>query len=258
MPRRKQRLKLVPSQPSFISHVESDSKHKVHVHDLKPIYPLTQNQELFFNWYQRDFTAMFLHGVAGTGKTYIALYNAFKEILEKVSPYKRVILVRSAVPSRDIGHLPGDEKEKTEVYLQPYKEILRDLFPRFGDMAFLKLREQALLDFTTTSFVRGITFDHSIIIVDECQSMTYHELDSVITRCGERSKIIFCGDYRQNDLIYRKNDRSGIKDFMNVLQNMSKCFFLEFHNEDIVRSGLVKEYIIHKTEYFADRAGASC
>lgn len=242
MARKKQRQVTSPEPEEIIS-----SKHKVRQGDLKEIFPLTQNQETFFNQYRKGAQAMLLHGVAGTGKTYIALYNAFQEIFEEHSPYNKVVIIRSAVPSRDIGYLPGNEKEKIEVYVQPYQEICTELFPRFLDKAYNKLKEQNLVSFMVTSYIRGLTLDNCVIIVDECQSMTFHELDSIITRVGQNSKIIFCGDYRQNDLIYKKNDRSGIKEFMQILKRMSSFCSIEFGLEDICRSQRVKEYIITKT-----------
>lgn len=221
------------------------NKLKIRIDDLKTIQPLTDNQRKFFELYKNS-QAMLLHGVAGTGKSYIALYKALEEVLDRSSSYKKVIIVRSAVPSRDIGHLPGDEKEKTEVYQQPYIEICSDLFNRHD--AFQRLQEQHAVSFMITSFVRGITLDHSVIIVDECQNMTDMELNSIITRVGERSKIIFCGDFRQSDL-YKKTDVSGLRKFMVIADMMPTFKTLEFEVDDIVRSALVKEYIIARMQY---------
>lgn len=235
-------------QPSTENHPQItliSNKLKIKIDDLKTIQPLTDNQKKFFELYKNS-QATLLHGVAGTGKTYIALYKALEEVLDKSSIYKRVVIVRSAVPSRDIGHLPGDEKEKTEVYQQPYIEICDDLFGR-GD-AFQRLQEQHAVSFMITSFVRGITLENSVIIVDECQNMTDMELNSIITRVGDRSKIIFCGDFRQSDL-YKKTDMSGLKKFMVIADMMPSFKNIEFEVEDIVRSDLVKEYIIARMQY---------
>lgn len=222
-----------------------NNKLKIRIDDLKTINPLTENQRKFFELYKNSH-AMLLHGVAGTGKSYIALYKALEEALDKGSSFDKVVIVRSAVPSRDIGHLPGDEKEKTEVYQQPYVEICEDLFGRFD--AFQRLLEQKSINFMITSFVRGITLDNSIIIVDECQNMTDMELNSIITRVGEKSKIIFCGDFRQTDL-YKKTDLSGLKKFMVIADMMPSFKTIEFEIEDIVRSNLVKEYILARLRY---------
>ena len=218
---------------------------KIKLEDLRSISPLTDNQKKFFDLYENT-NVMLLHGVAGTGKTYIALYKALKDVLDKGVFYKRVIIVRSAVPSREIGHLPGDEKEKTEVYTQPYVEICDNLFKRKD--AFQRLQEQQCVSFMITSFVRGITLDDSIIIVDECQNMTDMELNSIITRVGDRSKIIFCGDFRQTDL-YKKTDMSGLKKFMVIADMMPSVKSIEFEVDDIVRSDIVKEYILARMSY---------
>lgn len=238
---RKKRLKLVSSQTFLVE--EHESKHKVTHVDLKDIYPLTENQEKFFNFYHKGNTAMLCHGVAGTGKTYIAMYNAFKEILSNQSTYKKVVVVRSAVPSRDIGFLPGNEKEKVEVYSQPYQEICADLFPRFGERAYNKLKEQNLIHFMVTSYVRGLTLDNCVVIVDEAQNMNDMELNSIMTRVGANTKIIFCGDFRQTDL-QKRSDMSGLKKFMTIANHMPSFRHVEFNVEDIVRGPLVKEYIL--------------
>jgi phosphate starvation-inducible protein PhoH len=250
MRRKKQRLKLVPSelQQSHKTLEQEESRHKIKFSDLKQIYPLTYNQEQFFNLYRKGHNAFLLHGVAGTGKTYIAMYNALHEILQSNITYKKIIIVRSAVPSRDIGHLPGNEKEKTEVYVQPYREIASELLPKYGEKAFTKLKEQSLIDFMVTSYVRGLTLDNSIVIVDECQNMTDMELNSIMTRVGQNSKIIFCGDFRQTDLT-KKHDCSGLQKFMGIIRHMPIFKLVEFEIEDIVRSSMVKEYIIARMHY---------
>ena len=222
-----------------------NNKLKVTIDDLKVISPLTLNQKKFFELYKTS-KILLLHGVAGTGKTYIALYKALEEVLDKPNHNKKVVVVRSAVPSREIGHLPGDEKEKTEVYKQPYIEICSDLFSRRD--AFQRLQEQHNVEFMITSFVRGITLEDSVIIVDECQNMTDMELNSIITRVGKNSKIIFCGDFRQTDL-YKKFDMSGLKKFMVIADMMPSVKTIEFQISDIVRSPLVKEYILARMAY---------
>ena len=223
----------------------ANNKLKIRLDQLKVIEPLTENQRRFFDQYNKS-KVMLLHGVAGTGKTFIALYHALEEVLDKSNPFEKVVIVRSAVSSRDIGHLPGDEKEKTEVYTEPYVGICQDLFNRHD--AYQRLVEQGAIQFLVTSFVRGITLDNSIILVDECQNMTDMELNSIITRVGDRSKIIFCGDFRQTDL-YRKTDMSGLKKFMVIADMMPSFKTIEFGTEDIVRSPLVKEYILARLEY---------
>jgi phosphate starvation-inducible PhoH-like protein len=211
--------------------------------ELRHIQPLTVNQEKVFDAYYAGQNLM-LHGYAGTGKTFLSSYLAIKEVLT-ADIYKKVVIIRSVVPSRDMGFLPGTEKQKAEVYEQPYQEICDDLFGRGDGYKILKIK--GLVEFTTTSFLRGTTFNDSIIIVDECNNMSFQEIDTVMTRIGNNSKIIFCGDYRQSDLI-KPHDKTGIKELMAVTRRMPSFDHIEFGIEDIVRSGVVKEYIIQKTE----------
>lgn len=214
---------------------------------IKQIEPLTLNQELTFKAYNKNRNIL-LHGLAGTGKTFLSLYLSLKEVLGK-SKYKKVIIVRSVVPTRDMGFLPGTQKEKTKVYEAPYQAVCNELFGR-GD-AYEVLKGRGIIEFVSTSFIRGTTIGNSIVIVDEVNNMTFHELDSVITRLGHNSKILLCGDFRQSDLI-KQSDRNGLRHFMNILEKMGSFEHIEFEQEDIVRSGLVKEYIIVK-----DRLGYS-
>jgi phosphate starvation-inducible protein PhoH len=210
---------------------------------LKRVKPLTFNQEDTFRAFFEG-QHLLLHGVAGTGKTFISLYLALNEILKGNSSFDKIVILRSVVPSRDMGFLPGNIKEKTRVYEDPYREICDDLFGR-GD-GYDILRTKGLIEFGTTSYLRGITFRNAIVIVDESQNMNYHELDTVITRIGENCRIVFCGDYRQSDL--SKSDRAGLIDFMRILDNMGCFTKIEFGTNDIVRSALVKNYIVTKLE----------
>lgn len=211
--------------------------------ELRHIKPLTVNQQRVWDAYQSGSNLM-LHGYAGTGKTFLSSYLALNDVLEEET-YKRVVIIRSVVPSRDMGFLPGNEKQKAEVYEQPYQEICDDLFGRGDGWRILKLKR--LVEFTTTSFLRGTTFNDSIIIVDECNNMSFQEIDTVMTRIGNNSRIIFCGDYRQSDL-HKPHDKTGIRELMAVTRRMPSFEHIEFGIEDIVRSGVVKEYIIQKTE----------
>lgn len=206
---------------------------------LRKIEPLTQNQQLAFDSNKN----LVLHGLAGTGKTFIACYLAFDGISTK--DYQKVVIIRSAVPTRDIGFLPGTAEEKSAVYEEPYKAASINLFQR-GD-AYDILKQKFVVEFMTTSYIRGITIDNAVIIIDECQNMTFHELDSIITRVGIDCRIIFCGDFRQNDF-GGKRENSGLKDFLRVLAATNHFDMIEFEIEDIVRSDLVKDYIIAKHE----------
>ena len=202
---------------------------------LAEIEPLTKNQ---LEAFESD-KSLILHGIAGTGKTFISCYLAFDDMVKGV--YNNLVIIRSAVPTRDIGFLPGTEKEKASVYEEPYKEIALELFQR-GD-AYEILKTKGLVHFMTTSFVRGITLKDAVIMVDECQNMSFHELDSIITRVGNNCRVIFCGDFRQSDL-----KTNGLESFMEILKSMGAFDFIDFEISDIVRSEFVKDYIIAKTE----------
>lgn len=209
---------------------------------IQPVTPLTENQKLTFASYNKDKNIL-LHGLAGTGKTFISMYLALDEILSKGSLYNKLIIVRSIVPTRDIGFLPGNTKEKTKVYEGPYYAICTELFGR-GD-SYELLKTKGVIDFMSTSFIRGMTLNDSIIIVDEINNMTFHELDSVITRIGRNCKLLMCGDFRQSDLS-KQSERQGLTSFMSILTRMDSFDYVEFKEDDIVRSGLVKEYILAK------------
>ena len=220
---------------------------KLKLDHLKTFEPLTNNQKLFFDAYKQGDYFIALHGVAGTGKTFCALYKALEEVLDKNNPFNKIIVVRSAVQSREIGHLPGDVGEKMEIYQQPYRQICETLFGRKD--AWDRLEEQGYIEFISTSFIRGMSFDDAIIIVDEMQNMTFEEIDTVMTRVGYRSKIMWCGDYRQTDLNKKKNDVSGILKFFDIAHHMNSFTRIEFTVDDIVRSSLVKDYILAKIQY---------
>jgi predicted ribonuclease YlaK len=217
---------------------------------LLDIDPLTENQEKLFDSYdnQKNLVA---YGAAGTGKTFITLYNALRDVLDERSPYEKIYIVRSLVATREIGFLPGDHEDKSSLYQIPYKNMVKYMFQMPDDAAFEmlygNLKTQGTISFWSTSFIRGTTLDNAIIIVDEFQNLNFHELDSIITRVGENTKIMFCGDATQSDLV-RTNEKNGIVDFMRILRAMPSFDIVEFGVEDIVRSGLCKEYIIAKTE----------
>lgn len=211
--------------------------------ELRHVAPLTPNQEVAYDEYMSGKNLM-LHGYAGTGKSYISLWLALNEILNKNTFFEKIQIIRSVVPSRDMGFLPGSMKEKQRVYERPYQQICDDLFGRGDGYDILKMK--GIIDFESTSFLRGCNLNNTIIIVDEIQNMTFQELDTVMTRVGEHSKIVFCGDFRQTDLNTR--ERAGLFDFINITRRMNRFSYIEFGKHDIVRSGLVKDYIIKRTE----------
>jgi len=215
---------------------------------LVNIEPITENQRLMFDSYHRGQNIV-SYGSAGTGKTFITLYNALKDVLSDKTPYEKIYIVRSLVPTREIGFLPGTHEDKSALYEIPYKNMVKYMFelPNESDFEMLygNLKGQETVKFWSTSFIRGTTLDNCVIIVDEFSNLNFHELDSIITRVGENCKIMFCGDATQSDLI-KTNERNGIVDFMEILRAMPSFDIIEFGIEDIVRSSLIKEYLIAK------------
>ena len=207
---------------------------------LVKLDPLTQNQKLAFDSFASG-NHLCLDGSAGTGKTFISLYLALEAVFKK--EYEKVIIVRSAVPTRDMGFLPGTQEEKEDAYTAPYKAIVNDLFE--DQEAWGKVIATNSVEFLTTSFIRGITLKNAIVIVDESQNCTYHELCSVITRLDEDCRFIMAGDYYQSDFT-RKGDQDGISEFIKIIKNMRAFDHIEFKWEDIVRSGFVRDFIMTK------------
>jgi len=239
-------------QPIGVGLTAKQMKRKKPVNSdfLVDIQPLTENQQQLFNSYKEG-KHLVAYGCAGTGKTFITLYNALKDVLDEKTPYEKVYMVRSLVSTREIGFLPGDHDDKSALYQIPYKNMVKYMFQMATDadfeMLYGNLKAQETIKFWSTSFLRGTTLDNAIIIVDEYQNLNFHELDSIITRVGENSRICFCGDARQSDLT-KTNEKNGILDFMKIIRSMPSFDVVEFGIEDIVRSGLVKEYIVAKME----------
>lgn len=209
---------------------------------IEEIEPLTYTQRQVFESYNAG-NNLVLHGCAGTGKTFLSTYLGVRDVLEKVDNKRQIIIVRSVVPTRDMGFLPGNLTEKTKVYETPYRDLMSNMFNR-GD-AYDLLKTKGVIDFVTTSFIRGQTWDNAIIIVDEAQNLSFQELHSVITRVGENSRIVLCGDRKQDDLTSeRYKEESGLEKFLKILTTMKSFDIINFQTDDIVRSGLVREYIL--------------
>ncbi len=239
-------------QPIGVGLTAKQMKRKKPVNNdyLVDITPITDNQKRLFDSYDEG-KHIIAYGAAGTGKTFITLYNALKDVLSENTPYDKIYIVRSLVATREIGFLPGDHEDKSSYYQIPYKHMVKYMFQMPSDadfeMLYGNLRAQETIKFWSTSFLRGTTLDDAIIIVDEFQNLNFHELDSIITRVGENTKIVFCGDASQTDLT-KTNERNGIVDFMKILSSMPSVDIIEFGLDDIIRSGLVKEYLVAKLE----------
>ena len=225
-------------------------KKEISSSDLVEVKPITDNQKLVFESYKKGLN-QFLFGCAGTGKTFVSLYLGLRDVLKNETAYERVVVVRSLIPTREIGFLPGDEEDKAALYQVPYSNMVQFMFKQPNEQAFSmlydRLKAQGSFYFLSTSFLRGLTFDNSIIIVDECQNLNFHELDTIITRVGQDSKIIFCGDFMQTDLT-KMGERNGLHDFLRILEEMKQFNCVEFNIGDIVRSGFVRDYLIQKTK----------
>jgi predicted ribonuclease YlaK len=218
--------------------------------ELIQIRPMTGTQANVFDSFSIGQNLM-LHGVAGTGKTFLAMFLGLTEVIDKDMPAKSLHIIRSTVSTRDMGFQKGTASQKIEVYEGPYSSICAELFNR-GD-AYSNLKQKNIINFYSTAFIRGISIDDAIIVVDECQNMSEMELHSIITRVGKNTKIMFCGDFRQDDLTSKRyNEESGITKFMKILDKMESFDMIDFKVEDIVRSGLVREYIEARIELGMD------
>jgi len=228
--------------PHKHKHQPTNNGLKIKLDHLKTFQALTENQQLFFDMYKGGAYFIGLFGSPGVGKTFLAMYKALEEVLDKTNSFKQVVVVRSLVQLREIGHLPGNLEEKQEIYELPYKEASEVLFGRAD--AWDRLKEQGYARFISTTAIRGISIDDAIIIVDENQNMNWSEINTIITRVGHRSKIIFCGDFKQTDLIKSNKDQSAFHDFREVARTMKAFQEIYFTPDDIVRSSLVKDWIV--------------
>ena len=221
---------------------------EINMSNLVAVKPITDNQKVVFDTWKKE-KNQFFYGPAGTGKTFCALYLAMQAVMDLKTNHEKVVLVRSLIPTREIGFLPGDEDDKAALYQVVYQNMVQFMFEQPNEQSFTnlydRLKGQGTLYFLSTSFLRGLTLDNAIIIVDECQNMNFHELDTITTRVGQDSKIMFCGDFDQTDL-QRTNEKNGLHDFLRILEEMDEFNCTEFTIGDIVRSGFVRNYLINK------------
>ena len=247
MPRRKRKTE----DPIGVGMTAKQMRRKKPINSdmLVDIEPLTDNQKVLFDHYDSG-KNIFAYGAAGTGKTFISLYKALQDVLNDDTPYEKLYIVRSLVSTREIGFLPGDHDDKAALYQIPYKNMVKYMFEMATDadfeMLYGNLKTQETISFWSTSFIRGTTLDNCIVLVDEMQNLNFHELDSIITRVGDNCKIIFCGDATQTDLT-KSAEKDGIIDFKKIVEVMEEDFgVIEFGLDDIVRSGLVRNYLVTK------------
>lgn len=218
------------------------SPKNINLENLVPFEPITDSQKRVLEFWKKDYN-LILSGSAGTGKTFVALRLALEAVLDRDTQYDKVIVLRSIVPTRDIGFLPGDEEEKKQAYAAPYMSICQDLL---GDTdGWVRLLHAGKMYFQSTSFIRGVTYNNAIVVVDEMQNLNFHELDSVITRIGENCRLIMCGDYYQSDF-QKESDKVGIVQFMRIIDHLKNFENINFTWKDIVRSDMVRDYIMTK------------
>lgn len=230
------------------SNRKDKSNIMTHTLKLHEIFPKTERQDLVFQFFDQGKNIV-LHGTAGTGKTFISLYLALREVFELNK--EKIIIIRSAVPTRDQGFLPGNIDEKEVVYQIPYEDIVNNLCRNGG--AYKSLKREGIIHYMSTSYIRGLNLDNCVVVVDECQNMTSHEFNSVMTRLGENSRVLFCGDYRQSDFqIAKRKEQTGIFEMLLVADEMKSFETVNFEVDDIVRSGLVKEYILARSKLGID------
>lgn len=219
---------------------EGPIKKKWSEHDLKCIKPLTPAQEDMFHAFFNG-KHICAHGTAGTGKTFLALYLAFREVLDKRCYSDHIIIVRSNVSTRKMGHLPGKVDEKMAEFEVGYRTMCAELFGRFT--TYDDMKSVGLITFISTSFIRSLTWNNAVVIVEEGQNLNFHEINSIMTRIGKNTTVIVTGDKTQTDLT-DKNEIRGISLFLEIIKEMKHFETIQFNKHDIVRSEFVKSWII--------------
>lgn len=217
--------------------------------DCIDVVPLTDRQQDAFKcWFQRDDSCLAMIGSAGVGKTFLAMYLGINDVLNPTTRQKQLIIVRSCVPTRQTGFLPGTQEEKEEIYQLPYVDVFATLFKRKS--TYKDMVDAGLVKFVSTSYVRGMTFDNAIVVVDEVQSMTRHEVDSIATRLGDNSRLLMIGDGYQNDLhAKRGTEISGFDYFVSMAAHIDLFDTVQFTHDDIVRSHFVKQWLIEAEKH---------
>jgi phosphate starvation-inducible PhoH-like protein/PhoH-like ATPase len=230
----------------IVPQVDMLSEYSNNMRDIKPI---TDSQIEAYEQWDRG-RNLILSGAAGSGKTFIALYLALQELIKNRK--KRLVILRSVVPTRDIGFLPGTQEEKEAAYLTPYIGVISEIFKN-NPTLFTSFLKNGTIEFLTTSYIRGITLKDAIVVVDEFQNCNFHELDSIITRIGKGSRVIFSGDYYQSDFTNRK-EKEGIGEFLKIIESLKHFKKIEFTWKDCVRSGMVRDYLMTKEKMIEDNA----
>jgi phosphate starvation-inducible protein PhoH len=231
--------------PSIVPKSYQSSKQKIKLDHLKTIFPLTDNQKFAFQEFAQG-QHIVLTGYPGVGKSYLSLFLALKDILTSGNGYNKIIIVRSARATVQLGHLPGDLDLKLQIFEQPYKDIVNSLV-NISD-AYEQLKNNGLIEFHSTSYLRSLTWDNYVVIFDEASSATMHEIDSVITRCGNNTRYIICGDHNGQCDITSKHEKSGYSEFLQIIDQIPEFSTISFNEEDIVRSEMVKKWIIAKNK----------
>lgn len=239
-------IELESAKQNLKAQKEGPKKKHWTVLDIKPIKPITEAQRAMVESFFMG-NHVVADGSAGTGKTYLSLWLALNLVLSKEYNQHKIIIVRSNVPTgKDVGHLPGELEEKMAPFEAPYRDILQDLLGK--PSSYDDMKEAGVIEFMPVAFIRGLSWDNAVVIVDESQNMDDATVNTIMTRVGKNTKVIICGDRAQNDLVYDKKTPSGFDNMIRILSNMDEVDIIRFTKRDIVRSGFVKAWIVAKED----------